>query len=53
MNRCTRLVATALLTAGLTAAGTAHACSCAPAGGEEAFARADHVFQGRVLARAT
>ena len=51
MNRCARLVATALLTAGLTTAGTAHACSCAPATEEEAFARADHVFHGRVLAR--
>lgn len=51
MNRSARLVATALLAAGLTTAGTAHACSCAPATEADAFARADHVFQGRVLAR--
>lgn len=51
MKRIARLVAAAVLTAGLTtvAAGTAHACSCAPATEEQLLARADHVFQGRVL----
>jgi hypothetical protein len=51
MRRIARLAAAVVFTAGLTTAGTAHACSCAPAAEEDAFARADHVFQGRVLAR--
>ena len=51
MKRIARLGAVVVLAAGLTTTGVAHACSCAPAGEEEAFARADHVFQARVLAR--
>ncbi len=38
------------MTVGLT--GNAWACSCAPATEEQLFERADHVFQGRVLAKA-
>ncbi|KJK47353.1 hypothetical protein UK23_20645 [Lentzea aerocolonigenes] len=51
MKRIVRMAAAVVLTAGMTtvAAGTAHACSCAPATEEQLLARADHVFQGRVL----
>lgn len=50
MRRIARVAAAVVLAGGLMTAGTAHACSCALATEEEAFARADHVFQGRVLA---
>lgn len=55
MKRIAKLAAAAILTTSLTtaAAGTAHACSCAPATEEQLQARADHIFQGRVLAKTT
>ncbi|MFI6097454.1 hypothetical protein ACIA8G_17950 [Lentzea sp. NPDC051213] len=53
MKRIARIAAVTALAAGLTtaAAGAAHACSCAPATEEQLFQRADHVFQGRILAK--
>ncbi|MDX8032449.1 hypothetical protein SK803_19730 [Lentzea sp. BCCO 10_0856] len=53
MTRTVGLFFAAALIAGMTAVftGTAHACSCVPATEEQAFARADHVFQGRILAK--
>lgn len=54
MKRSARLIAGIALAAGMTVGltGNAYACSCAPATEEELFARADHVFQGRILAKA-
>lgn len=53
MRRIARLAAAGVLAVAttMTLAGNASACSCAPATEEELFQRADHVFQGRVLAK--